>query len=90
MFWSFLLDCTSVSRLAYKVMNGFACMKLLWEVYLGPRKNLINFGDAPDYDPDPRSGLRSVLQGGGLQSLTDCPVIYVIGVQLPFCFKLSY
>ena len=26
MFWLFWLVCTSVSRIAYKVMNGFACM----------------------------------------------------------------
>ena len=25
----------------------------------------------------------------GFQSLTDCLIIYVIGVQLPFCFKIS-
>ena len=89
MFWSFWLVCTSISRLVYKVMNGFTCIKLLLEVYFGPRNNLINFGDAPDYDPDPRSGLRSALHGGSLQSLTDCPVIYVIGVQLSFCYKIS-
>ena len=33
-------------------MNGFACITLLSEVYLGPRNNLIYFGDDPDYDPD--------------------------------------
>ena len=53
------------------------------------KKQSNTFGDAPDYDPDPGSGLRSVLHGGGLQSLTYCPVIYFIGVQLPICFKLS-
>ena len=53
----------SVINIAYKVMNGFACMKLLSEVYLGPRNNLVNFGDGPDYDPDSGSGLRSVLHG---------------------------
>ena len=51
-------------------------MKLLSEVYLGPRNNLIHFGDDPDYDPDPGFGLQSLSRGGGLQSLTDCPVIF--------------
>ena len=32
------------------------------------------FRDDPDYDPNPGSGLRSASRGGGLQSLTDCPV----------------
>ena len=31
-------------------------MKLLSEVYLGPRNNLIHFGDDPDYDQDPDPG----------------------------------
>ena len=89
MFWSFCLVCTSVSRISVKVMNEFACMKLLSEVYHGPRNNLINFGDDLDYEPNPGSGLRSVLHGGGLQSLTDYLVIYGNSVQLPFCFNLS-
>ena len=55
MSWTFWLVCTSVSRIAYEVMNGSACMKLLSEVYLGPRNNLIHFGDDPDYDPYPGS-----------------------------------
>ena len=86
MFWSFCLVCTSVSRIANKIMNEFACIKLLLQVYLGPGHNLINFGDNLDYDLDPGFGLRFVLHGGGLQSLTDYLVIYVIGVQLSFCF----
>ena len=53
-----LLVCTFVSRIAYKVINEFACMELLSKVYLGPRNNLIHFGDDPDYDPDPGSGSR--------------------------------
>ena len=48
MFWSFSLVCMSVSRIFYKVMDEFACMKLLSDVYLGPRNNLIHFGDDPD------------------------------------------
>ena len=52
MFWSFCLVCTSVSRIGDKVMNEFACMKLLSGVYLGPRNNLIHFEDDLDYDPD--------------------------------------
>ena len=43
MFWSFSLVCMSVSRISYKIRDEFACMKLLSEVYLGPRNNLINF-----------------------------------------------
>ena len=89
MFWSFCLVCNAVSRIADKIMNEFACMKLLLQVYLGLRHNLINFRDDLDYDLDPGFGLRFVLHGGGLQSLTDYLVIYVIGVQLPFCFNLS-
>ena len=82
-----VLVCLSVcNRITYKVVDGFACMKLLSEVYLGPRNNLIHFGDEPDYDPDPGSGLRSVSRGGCLQSLKDFLVIYVISVQLAFCF----
>ena len=54
------------------VMNGFACTKLLSKMHLGPRNNLIHFGDDPDFYPD-----------------TSSPVIYVIGAQLPFCFKIS-
>ena len=53
MFRSFWFVCLSVRRIAYKVMNGFACMKLLSEMYLGPRKNLIHFWSDSDYDPDP-------------------------------------
>ena len=82
--------CLSVRhRITYNVVNGFACMKLLSEVYLGPRNNVIHFGDDPDYDPDPGSGWRSVSRGGDLKSLTDCLVIYVISVQLAFGFKIS-
>ena len=55
-FGRFWFVCTSVSRFAYKVMNGFTCMKRTSEVYLGLKNNLINFGDDPDYDPDPGSG----------------------------------
>ena len=43
----------SVSRIAYKVMNGFACIKLLSGVYLVLRINPNHFGDDPDYDPYP-------------------------------------
>ena len=39
-------------------MKGFACMKLLSEVYLGPRNNLIHFGNDPDYDPGSESMIR--------------------------------
>ena len=66
MFWSFCLASTSVSRIADKVMNEFVGMKLLSEVYIGPRNNLINFRDDPDYDPESGSGLQSVLHGEGL------------------------
>ena len=59
MFWSFWFVCLSVNRITYKVMNRFACMKLLSEVYLGPRNNLIHFGDDPDYDMDSGYGLRT-------------------------------
>ena len=72
MFWSIRFVCLSVSRITYKVMNGFACMTLLSEVYLGAENNLINFGDDPDCYPNPGSGLRSVSCSRGLQSLTDC------------------
>ena len=85
-FWFVFL---SVNRITYKVVSGFACMQLLSEVHLGPRNNLIHFGDDPDYDQHPGSGLRSVSRGGGFQSLTDSLVIYVINVQLAFCFKIS-
>ena len=56
MFWSFSLVCMSVSRISYKIMDEFACIKLLSEVYLGTRHNLIHFGDDPDKDPYPGSG----------------------------------
>ena len=56
MFWSFCLVCTAVSRIADKIMNEFACMKLLLQVYLGPRHNLINFRDDLNYDLEPGSG----------------------------------
>ena len=75
MSWSFRFVCLSVSRITYKVVNGFACMTLLSEVYLGARNNLIHFGDDPDYDPNPGSGLRSASCSRGLQSLTDCLLI---------------
>ena len=83
-FGRFDLFYLSVSRITYKVMNRVGCIKLLSAVYLGPRNNLKKSWD----DPDSRFGLRSVSRGGGLQSLTDCPVIDAIGVQLQFCFKI--
>ena len=32
---------------------GFTCMTVLPEVCLVPRNKRIDFGDDPDYDPDP-------------------------------------
>ena len=85
----FLFAHLSVSKIIYKVMNRLACMKLLSEVYLGSRNNLINLGDHADYDTDTGSGLRSVPRLRSLQALTYCLVLYFIGVQLPLCSKMS-
>ena len=90
MFRSFWFVSLSVSRIAYKVINGFACMKLLSEVYLGPKNILINLEDDPDYDRNPGSGSRSVSRGGSLQSLTDCLVIYVIRLFCNYRFASRY
>ena len=52
-----LSDHLSVSKITYKVMNRFACMNLLSEVYLRSINDILNFGDHADYDPDTGSGL---------------------------------
>ena len=49
MFWSFWFVCLSVNRITYQVVNRFKYIKLLSEVHLEPRNNLIHFGDDPDY-----------------------------------------
>ena len=46
-------------------------MKLLSEVYLEPRNNLIHFRDDPDYDPDPGSGLLWLLPMNEVYQKTD-------------------
>ena len=64
-------------------------MTLLPEVCLGPRTNQLNFVGNPGYDTDTGSGLRSLILGGGLQSLTDCLVIYMSYI-LRQCFTIKF
>ena len=49
--------CLSVLGITYQVpSNEQFCIKLLPEVCLGPKNNRFNYGDDPDYDPDPEFG----------------------------------
>ena len=49
--------CLSVLGITYQVpSNEQFCIKLLPEVCLGPKNNRLNYGDDPDYDPDPEFG----------------------------------
>ena len=52
-------------------------MKHSPEVYFETRNNALNFGDDPNFDPDPGYGLRSGSRAGGLYSLIDCLVMDV-------------
>ena len=58
------------------------CFWSCWfpDMCLGPRNNTLNFEDDPDYDPHLENGS----SGGGLQSLTDCLVPYVITRNVDF------
>ena len=58
-FWSSWLSvCLSVGILT---SDERICIKVLTEVCIWPRKNPLDFGDDPDYDPDPVSGFRSLI-----------------------------
>ena len=52
----------SIRQQDYLQNNKRFCMKLLPEVYLGPRNNPLRFGDDPAYDPDPLCGPNYVRQ----------------------------
>ena len=54
-------------------------MNLLPEVGPGQRHNLLDFGDDPDYDSDPGSGLRSGLYPDRM----DFHAIFTRGVSRP-------
>ena len=56
-----VLACFNVRQRDCLQSNGFACMKLLSEVYLVPRNNLIHFRGDLDYDQDPDPGSGSAL-----------------------------
>ena len=77
-----VLACLYVGQETCLQSNERVCMHETFIRSVSRAKKQSNkFGDTPDYNPDPRSGLRSVLHGRLSSN--------VIGVQLPFCFKLS-